>query len=154
MRVNREGAGAFALALSLCLVTGCGGGKTNVKGKVTYQGKTVVWGTVTLVDNTGANHQGTIELDGTYSVPDVPRGSVKIGVFSRAPSNRPRPDGGKGVKTVDPNDPRSKFKKNPDIERPLPAPGQWFPIPEKYSDAHSSGLTGEVQSGTLDIKLE
>jgi len=153
-------AGACALVACLCMAVGCGG-KSEVKGKVTYQGKAVVWGTITLVDAAGGYYQGPIGLDGTFSIPDVPSGPVKIGVHSTNPDgSRGRPkDGGKvsgavgGEKAED--DPRSKFKTASAPEPPRPEPGKWFAIPAKYSDPQTSGLTGDVRRGQpLDVELK
>lgn len=151
MRVKLR-AGAGALALCLCLVVGCGG-KTSVKGKVTHKGKPLVWGTVTLVDQSGHHHQGPIDLNGDYTIPSVPTGPVKIGVHSNNPaSTRERPK--LGAAGGDPSDPRSKFKSEPVAELPRPEPGKWFPIPSQASDPYTSGLTGEVRSGKpLDVDV-
>lgn len=151
----------LSLGLVACVaVTGCGAKTSNVKGKVTYGGKSVVWGSVTLVDEKGMFHQGPINLDGTYTIPNVPVGKVKIGVFS------PKPDGthkgGRGAVSAvggkgDPNDPRDKFKSAPPPEPPKPQPGAWFPLPDKFVEPEKSGLTGEVKSSketVLDVDLK
>lgn len=144
---------------------GCGGGGgVPVKGKVTFNGKPVVWGGVTLVDAAGQYHQGTIELDGTYKIDDpVPVGGVKIAVVSR----KPQEEGGRGGKAAatgggpagNADDPREKFIKSqgitPSSPRPNPPAGAWFPIPEKYADPSKSELTGTIKKGVdLDIELK
>jgi len=156
MPTYRLTAGATALAL-LGLAAGCGGGSTKVTGSVTYQGKPVVWGSVTLMDERGQYHQGPIGLDGTYSIDGVPAGRVKIGVFSPKPDDPPPAEaaktGPKKMGTPGPEDPRAKFKQTPN-NVPRPSPGQWFPIPERYGDPTSSDLSGEVRSGQpLDINI-
>jgi hypothetical protein len=119
-------------------------------------------------------HQGEIDLNGTYSIDSVPTGPVKIAVASPKPddpSGRGAGKGGRGpagaaagggVGKANPDmeDPREKFfaaqggKKN-EPERPKPAPGQWFAIPDKYADPTTSGLSGDVKSGTpLDIDIK
>jgi len=147
-----------------------------VSGKVTYDGKPVVWGSVTLVDAAGEFHQGTIGLDGTYKIDNVPVGPVKIGVVSpkppdetpgkggkRAPVGGAATPPGKGGKGGPPagggvEDPREKFLREQNITPnegpPPPPPGAWFPIPEKFRDPTTSGLTGTVTAGKpLDINL-
>lgn len=169
-RIPPRAAAALTFFLIAALAAGCGG-KANPKGKVTYQGKPVVWGSVTLVDSTGMYHQGEIDLQGNYSIDGVPTGPVKIGVHSPKPED-PGGRGGKGGKgapiggvagkgAADIEDPREKFfasqggKKNVEPEKPRPPAGAWFPIPEKFSDPQTSGLTGDVKSGTpLDIDLK
>lgn len=147
-----------AVVLSLGLLAGCGGKSTKVNGKVTYQGKTVVWGTVTLVDGTGMFYQGPIALDGSYEIAGVPAGPVKIAVFSPKPGDESARAGKAGERKaggVDLEDPRAKFKKAPvDPALPLPPPEAWFPIPTNLSDPTTSGLSGEVKSGTpLNIDI-
>jgi hypothetical protein len=153
--------GTFLLALFAAI--GCGGsGGVPVKGKVTFNGKPVVWGGVTLVDALGQYHQGLIELDGTYKIDDlVPVGGVKIAVVSR----KPRDESGKGGKAAadgtagNSDDPREKFMKSqgitPTAARPNPPAGAWFAIPEKYADPMKSDLTGMVKKGVdLDIDID
>ena len=59
------------------------------------------------------------------------------------------------------DDPREKFMKSQGITpekgpgRPLPPAGAWFPIPEKYSDPNTSGLSDVVKAGQdLNIDLK
>jgi hypothetical protein len=154
---------AFSIGLVAVLaLTGCGAKTTKAKGKVTSGGKPLVWGSVTLVDDTGLFHQGHIGLDGTYEIDKVPVGKVKIGVFSPNPEEKGRNRGGGAAATAgggkggapDPNDPRAKFKSEPPPEPPKPPPGTWFPISDRYTDPNSSGLSGEVQPGKdLNIDL-
>jgi len=166
MFARLKAAGACALALSFCLGAGCNSGKSEVKGKVTYQGKPVVWGTVTLVDASGQYHQSPIDLGGNYAVSGVPEGKVKIAVSSPNPhagGARGKAGGGpgakgaeaKGAEASDPEDPRSKFKKESAPEQPRPEKGKWFAIPADYGDPTTTKLTGEVKRGQpLDIDLK
>jgi len=149
-------------------LSGCGG-TTSVSGKVTHAGKSVVWGSVQLVDSSGQFYQGTIGPDGTYKIDNVPVGSVRIGVMSPKPPEEkpgkggktaPGAGGGKGGAQASggAEDPRAKFLREQGItpDQPLqpPPPGAWFPIPDKYNDPASSGLTGTVTPGKpLDIDI-
>jgi hypothetical protein len=148
---------------AVTIFSGCGGGKSTVTGKVTYNGKPVVWGTVILIDAQGQYHQGAIDLGGNYTTDDaVPEGAVKIGVVS------PKPEGGKvlapkgGAKAGGGSgfeDPRDKFMKeqgtgqNTAPPRTIPPTGAWFPIPSKYADPNTSGLSGTVKKGD-ELKIE
>lgn len=145
--------------------TGCGGSATTVTGKVSHKGKPVVTGTVILVDGAGQYHQGTITPTGTYTVADVPVGKVKIAVTSPNPDPKAAAvaaGGGKGAVGrgggsmaggVTLEDPRAKFASTPEPTPQLP-PGAWFPLPKTAGDPETSGLTGEVKSGSpLDIDV-
>ena len=151
-----------ALIAGLILSAGCGGtSKTSVKGKVTYAGKPLAWGMVTLVSADGATAAGFIDHDGNYSVDGVPTGPVKIGVDSPDPAQESRSasrggDAGKDKKdSLGIEDPRAHLKQDLPPDRPKPPPGKWFPIPEKFADPNSSGLTGTVESGKpLNIDLK
>lgn len=153
----------LALLLGLA-VPGCGGNSSTVEGRVTYQGKQVVWGTVTLVDTKGEYHQSYIDLDGNYKFEKIPVGTVKIGVISPNPDPRRGgagggKDGPTGSNATNTEDPREKFmaekglKQNKD-ERPKPPPGKWFEIDMKYADPENSGLNGEVKSGKTTLNID
>lgn len=148
---------------------GCGGGNSKVRGKVTFNSKPVVWGTVVLVDSTGQYHQGDIDLNGHYEIDNVPAGIVKIGVVSIDPDSGghgrgdPVAKAGKvgGPMKINSDDPREKVlgepggkKSTPD--RPRPPAGAWFPIPPKFRTPEDSGLSGEVKGkdAVLNIDLK
>jgi hypothetical protein len=145
---------------ALFVLSGCGG-TTTVSGKVTHDGKPVVWGGVTLVDSSGTYHSGTIGLDGTYKIDNVPTGPVKVGVTSPKPPDDKPGKGGKGRAAAgggNPDDPREKFLREqgitPNEPLPPPPPGAWFPLPEKAADPMTSGVSGTVAAGQpLDIDV-
>jgi hypothetical protein len=129
------------LLVLVALVQGCNSGAAPVAGKVTYQGKPVVWGSVTLKAADGSIHQIGINLDGTYRLEKVPVGPAAVGISSPdpAPSARAR-QLGKDEERTRPGAP------------PVP-PGAWFPLPAKYADPASSGVTVQVGGGSGDINL-
>jgi hypothetical protein len=127
------------LLILLTLMTGCGPSTTTANGKVTYQGKLVVWGSITLVASDGSVFQAGIEPDGTFTIPKMLVGTAKVGVESSAP---PAP-GGRGGD--------ARGSKPP----PLPPAGAWFPIPDTLNNPAKSGVTVEVKSGqptNIDLK--
>jgi hypothetical protein len=65
---------------------GCGPSTTTVSGTVTYQNKLVKGGSVTFValDKDKPAATGPIKEDGTYSIPRVPVGEVKVCVDTKA----------------------------------------------------------------------
>jgi hypothetical protein len=131
--------------LLLCL-GGCARGKGNVSGKVTFEGKPLQFGTVTMAGDYGVPHSGQILRDGTYTVSGVPYGNFKVAVSS-----------------PDPNPPEVKlpegFKHPTGKELPkrveVDSTG-WFPIPGEYSRLSQSGLSVKVdkKDTTFDIPLK
>jgi hypothetical protein len=131
-----------AMIALLALAPGCSRGTAPVAGRVTYQGKPVVWGSVTLKAADGSIHQIGINLDGTYRLEGVPIGLAMVGVSSPdpAPSARARQLGGD----------EGRGRPGPP---PVP-PGAWFPLPDKYVEPAMSGLTIQVGSGNGDLELK
>ena len=60
-------------------------GATTLTGRVTSQGKPVVFGTVTVITSDQRAHSVPIQPDGTYALKGVPRGPVKVAVSSPNP---------------------------------------------------------------------
>ena len=60
-------------------------GATTLTGRVTSQGKPVVFGTVTVITSDHRAHSVPIRPDGTYVLKRVPRGPVKVAVSSPNP---------------------------------------------------------------------
>ncbi|MGL6074507.1 MAG: hypothetical protein ACRC8S_10135 [Fimbriiglobus sp.] len=123
-----------ALGLLLCF-TGCGPSTTTATGKAMHKGKPVVYGSVTVIASDGTTHQAGIELDGTFTLKNVPTGSAKFGITSPTP---PSPAAGRARG----DDPRAS------APPPGPPAGAWFAIPDTYADPNKSGLTIEIKSGS------
>src|SRR5436305_700153 len=83
------------LAAAALALAGCGGGTGTLTGKVTFQGKPVVFGTVTAQAADGTRRVGNIEPDGTYTVLAVPAGTMQPAVTCPEPpepaAKRPPP---------------------------------------------------------------
>ncbi|MGL6094428.1 MAG: hypothetical protein ACRC7O_01330, partial [Fimbriiglobus sp.] len=176
---------ALAGLLAAVAVRGCPdthGGTETIAGKVASGGKTVVSGTVTVLGSDNRVYQTPIRADGSYELTGVPTGPVRIAVtstnavatFNRAgaspaglansgtappPQNRASsqpPAAGDDAKS------RPKtFGVEPSIApgppQPTAAPpANWFPIPGKYANPQSSGLTGKAGGGRthLDISVD
>lgn len=142
--------GAY-VAVCLLAVAGCGQPTATVTGTVRYQGKPLVCGNVTLVASSGVAFAGSIRPDGSYSIPDVPTGPVKLGVTSLDPNLRPEAAGrysGRDTGTAGGKD-------RPPSGPPAPPVVGWFAIPAKYMHPGSSGLTGRVEPNSplhIDLK--
>jgi hypothetical protein len=138
-----------SMALSLVVFTvGCGGPE-NVSGKVTYKGKPVTYGSVTMFASDGVPRYGELGEGGAYTVEDVPVGEVQVAVQSPNPVDAALAES-------------DKFgKQDPGTQQALPAkpgviPGKWFPIPSRYENVRDSGLVFTVESGanSFDIDLK
>jgi hypothetical protein len=134
------------LAVVVLLVALCGCGRTaTVKGKVTYQGKPVTYGSVVIVSTDKTARSGVIETDGSYTVEKVTPGEVKIAVLSHDPRTGRSHAGDKEAKKTPRNDKSEKS-----------APGGWFPLPTKYEDPTKSGQSCLISPGKnlYDIDLK
>jgi hypothetical protein len=128
-----------AAALLTLTAVGCGG-RGDVSGKVTYKGKTLVFGTVQFEGSDGVVKHGNIEPDGTYTVLDVATGDAKAAVSSLNPKS---------------SDFQPIQREGQAPRKPRPEVKGWFPIPEKYDTPFKSGLTYTIKRGqnTIDIDL-
>lgn len=124
----------LSCALTALAVCGCSPATTDVSGTVTYQGKPLPAGSVTLVDSSGAVHQAQIQADGKFTVPNVPVGSVRVAVSTpKANRGKPSPFGG---------------------EPPPPPPAGTPELPMELANPDTSGLTGTVTAGQpLNINI-
>jgi hypothetical protein len=138
--------GIAVLTPVLLVLAGCAGGKADVTGKVTHQGKTVTWGTVIVQGPDGAPVTGAIQPDGTYSVQGVATGKVLIGVISRDPGVRAGPANRGGFKSQHGDQPPPP---PPDIDR-----SKWFPLPAKYETPETSGITTTLHSGANQYDVD
>jgi hypothetical protein len=135
------------VALSAALLTGCGGSSKTavVSGKVSYKGRPVTGGTIKFIpaDN-GPPSLGPINPDGTFSFGGVPFGTMQIGIDTESVRNAARADYTKTGKAP------------PGTQMPPSTPhAAYVPLPKKYADPKTSGLTWDLKRGNLtkDIDL-
>lgn len=141
-------------AVLLALAAGCGSKTADVTGKVTFQGKPVVYGTVVIIGSDGLPKAGDLKPDGTYRVADVAVGPVKVAVSSPPPPGSEPP---KKAKVAGGRDAGEDDKQPPPAATPADAAvaKNWVPLPEKYGDPDKSGLTATVAAGQpLDLDLK
>jgi hypothetical protein len=145
--MNRRAWLGAALA---AVAAGCGGGKADVSGKVTYQGKPVVTGTVVVRGPDGIDVNGTIAPDGKYTVQGVAAGAVTIAVVSRDPSHHAKQRAERAAAK------KREAGKVGSAAEVAPAVIPWFPLPEKYATIDTSGLTTTLSTGAnqFDIVLQ
>jgi hypothetical protein len=160
----------IALGVSLLLLAAGCSSRGAVSGKVFYEGKPLPGGKVLFIHEQKGSFTSRIQEDGSYKIPDVPTGQVKIAVTGPATgsdANDPRlalsMRGGKLPTDTD----LAKLKKlvPSDVDEaglremmgvPAAQPQKSALIPSKYNDPEKSGLTYKVDGGpqTHDIKLE
>src|SRR5205085_8629584 len=74
------------LAVAIVAVAGCKASRDcNLTGKVSFQGKPVIYGTVLVQCADGTRLATNIKADGTYLIEGLLAGPVKIGVNSPEP---------------------------------------------------------------------
>jgi hypothetical protein len=152
MRTRRTGSVPFltAVAVAALAAAGCGGPSPgDASGTVRYNGWPLVCGSVIFYGSDGLPHAAAIGPDGTYSVTGVPSGEVKVAVVSELPSatapvKKQAADGKALRQDVTPPAPKAAGR-----------PRGWFPVPKKFGDATTSGLTITIDAGpnTQDISL-
>lgn len=130
------------LLVTILLAFGCSSGESSVTGRVTYQGKPLVVGTVTLHFDDNNVFSGGISPDGTYYIPAAARGHGRVAVIS------PKPAPAVVL-------PARGEAPSPSAD-PVIDPNKWFEIPAKYGSPETSGKEVTVGSGknVIDIKLE
>jgi hypothetical protein len=127
-----------ALVLLPLAALGCAG-KGDVSGRVTYNGKPLVWGTVQFEGSDKILKQGNINSDGTYTVQGVATGEAKVAVSSINPNS---------------SDFQVRQAEGGPAPKPRPQVKGWFPIPNKYDAPHTSGLTFPVKRGENKHDIE
>lgn len=132
--IQRPVVSCFATLVAAAMLVGCGGAAgptTKVSGKVTFEGKPIVNGSINFLATGKRPLGGFLKPDATYEA-ELPPGEYQVLIDS--PIQLPE-----GFKEGDPM---------PNIPRPLP---------EKYANYNTSGLTASVKSQaepqTIDFAL-
>jgi hypothetical protein len=141
------------------LLLGCGGGRGDITGEVTYKGEPVSVGRITFLSQVDKQEVKSAHIiRGKYTIAAFPAGPVKISVESFEP---PDPEILKGTKLqkVQPAGGMKEFMKGPPPELLEMADGpplKFVPIPLVYANPESSDLTYDVKKGpqTYDLPLK
>ena len=130
---RRNSAGLFFLAAAF-VALGCGWGrKGSVTGEVKYNDRPLAAGAIVFLFQDGEKQVVHADIvDGKYSMPSTPTGKAKVTVTATPPSrgHGALPSG--ATKSAAPSVLREKY----------------VPIPAKYGNPDTSGLTYDVKSGT------
>ncbi len=139
-------AGCVQILGLFMVVSGCGPTVGSVVGKVTFDGKPVPGGNVTVIPSSGSAQMGAIDQNGNYSISNVPTGPAKITVetASQKPTKMPS-----GAKIVPPKD-----VKAPNYDPNEAKKGIYVAIPNRYSVPEESGLALDVKSGKNEKNLD
>jgi len=121
------------LLLCLLLVGGCGPGRGDVTGQVTFQGRPVEVGSVQILPSDKIVRTALIE-GGKYTFRNVPAGPVAFSVESPDPLAH-RPGGRK-------REERAKAEAAAEARA-----DKWIPLPPRYASFEQSGLTYELHAG-------
>ncbi|VTR98078.1 hypothetical protein [Tuwongella immobilis] len=131
------------LGLMLVGMVGCGPGTTSATGKVTFQGKPLPGGSLTLLAEDGVAYSSAISPDGGFTIAVMPTGTAKVGVLPPRGGNTGKPklaERGAGGKA----------------DRPTRGGGaEAVALPEKFADPNASGVTVVISSAepvTIDLK--
>ena len=157
------GGGAFRLVAwlapaGLLLLAGCGGGKGDVTGEVTYNGEPLPVGRVTFLSQVG-NQEAVAGyvIRGKYTVKGCPAGPVKISVESLRPPEPEQLTAAKESAVPMAQGMKGRVQIPPELKELASGPPvKYVPIPPKYANPESSGLTYTVSRGsqTHDIPLK
>lgn len=145
--------GVFVLAF---VAAGCAR-KGTVSGKVSYQGQTLDHGTVLFVSPGKKTVSCVIGSDGSYTIADIPAGTVKIGVQSKLLQKTKLTDP-EAIKRARPEIPAGA-NLPPGAEKiygaKQVASSQTVDVPDELADPEKSGKTLTVNGGEqqFDITL-
>jgi hypothetical protein len=144
---RRSRAAGWLLLLAAAAAAGCGKhGVATVKGKVTFGNQPVGSGKVFFVAADNTTGSAALNDDGTYTMTDAPVGDVRIGV-SVGPRLMMGPNASVGQSPLASTPgavPEAEKMKNPP---PIPGGTHWVPVPPKYSNHETSGLSWTVPAG-------
>lgn len=143
----RAAAGVSALGVAIVVIAAFfhGTPMANVTGRVTYQGRPVIWGSVVIAGKDGRTAAGPIKPDGTFAVTGAPTDAVSVAVVSRDPLLQTWATNIKESR----NRPTAKAFSASPVDRK-----KWFPLPAKYEDPENSGVTAKLKSGDNEFNVD
>jgi len=143
----------FLVAAAALLSTGCGKSSSSVVGSVTYKGSPVTGGTM-LFHGSDKVIPASLGVDGNYACPNVPPGDYTVTIDTTSLKNIGDPESmmkkmakemgtdGSGEKLPE------ALSKDFAKMKEMGSMPKYTPIPEKYANKKTSGLTMKVESGS------
>jgi hypothetical protein len=125
----------------LAMCSGCGPGRGDVNGQITYQGRRLLQGSLQVLPADKVIRYAFIE-NGSFHLRGLPAGAARFAVNS--PDPRAQRVARRG----------SEHREKVEAGTAARA-DKWFAIPEKYASFETSGLALEIHSGEnrFDIAL-
>jgi hypothetical protein len=139
------GLAAFGVLLIAVAVFVSGNPKSTLTGHLTHRGRPVIWGSVILYAPDGTATAGVIDPDGTYTVHNAPAVAVGIAVISHDPQVQ---HVATQIKTLRERVSMKKWQPPP-VDRK-----NWFPLPKRYEDPKTSGLSVILTKGKNEHNIE
>jgi hypothetical protein len=145
----------FLPALLLVLSSvGCGRAVGSLAGKVTLNGEPLPGGQVVAYNDKDEAVARVTVIDGTYTMPDLPLGAVRLAVQTHTPDGQPIGSAMAPPKKEERPLP-PEIRKDMTKALPTGAQQELKPVPIKYTSAKQSGLQTTVVKGetTFDIEM-
>jgi hypothetical protein len=141
------------------LLLGCGRGRGDITGEVTYKGEPVSVGRITFLSQVDKQEVKSADIiRGKYTIKAFPAGPVTITVESFQPPPPETLTNAKMTKVTQAGGMKEFMKAPPPalLEMAEGPPLTFVPIPLTYANPETSGLTYEVKRGeqTFNIPLD
>ncbi len=141
------------------LLPGCGKGKGDITGEVSFKGEPISVGRITFLSQVGNQEvKSTHIIRGKYTITGFPVGPAKICIESMEPPDKEILENTKKINIPAAGGMKEHMKGPPPelVEMASGPPLKYVPIPLAYANPDSSHLTYEVKPGaqTYDIPLK
>jgi hypothetical protein len=133
----------WLVLICLLAIAGCGTRTAEFSGRVTYKGKPIYRGSITLEGDDKKALVAAISDDGTFQFPSLPVGTYKIGVLCPEPSA-----------DAPARDPANKWQDMPGKAIDPNSAKRWFEIPKRCGDPEQSGLRVDVAAPATTKEIE
>jgi hypothetical protein len=141
----------LAATLAAISVSGCGAGRGSLSGTVSFRKARLTHGRVSAIGSDAVVYFCEITGEGTYTLPDLPGGTVRLAVESTTPDTPAEIAAAASA-------PRDPYEANLPIPQRGPQPAAKkaasVPLPANYANFDESGLSATVSGATqFDIEI-